>query len=71
MTDKKWTAKCISQIIALKIQIKQIDDLENDVKRYLRCINSMAKIDKDATIDSIFAAVRELNSLKKQRGVIF
>lgn len=71
MSEKKWTSKCIKHIIELKIQTKQIDDLQSDVKDFLRYINSMAKADKDATIDAIFYAVREINNLPKQKGVIF
>ena len=69
LTEKVWSAKCINEIISLKIKKNDLSDMNQVVKRLLAYINSMTKYDRGITIDCIFNAVNRINDLNKKKEV--
>lgn len=69
MTEKAWSAKCINEIINIKIKKNDLSDMNQVVKKLLTYINSMSKYDRGVTIDCIFNAVNKINDVPKKREV--
>src|SRR3990167_6270197 len=57
LAEKTWSAKCIGEIIAIKVRRNDLEDMQEVVKKLLAYINNMSKYDRGVTIDCIFNAV--------------
>jgi hypothetical protein len=69
MSEKAWSAKCINEIISIKIKKNHLDDMIEVVKKLLTYINNMSKYDRGITIDCIFNAVNKISNLAKKKEV--
>lgn len=61
LSEKAWSAKCINEIISLKIKRNDMEDMVQVVKRLLTYIHNMSKHDRSVTIDCIFNTVNKIN----------
>jgi hypothetical protein len=69
MSEKAWSAKCINEIINIKIKKNDLDDMNEVIKKLLAYINNMSKYDRGITIDCIFNAVNKIGNLAKKKEV--
>lgn len=69
MTEKTWSAKCINEIINIKIKKNDLDDMNEVIKKLLTYINNMSKYDRGITTDCIFNAVNKIGNLAKKKEV--
>lgn len=67
LAEKTWSAKCIGEIIAIKVRRNDLEDMPEVVKKLLAYINNMSKYDRGVTIDCIFNAVNRISKLDKKR----
>lgn len=67
LAEKTWSAKCIGEIIGIKVRRNDLEDMPEVVKKLLAYINNMSKYDRGVTIDCIFNAVNRIPRLDKKR----
>lgn len=68
-TEKNWSAKCINEIITLKVKKQDLADIDQVVSKLLTYINNMSRYDRGITTDCIFSAVSKIGDLEKKKQV--
>ena len=67
--DKEYTAKCITEIIKLKVDNKDFEGFEDSVRKLLRAMNCMSKHEQRTTINSISNVVSKMGNMKQEKAV--
>lgn len=71
MSEKEYTAKCITAIIKLKVDNKDFEGFDDSVRKLLRAMNCMSKHEQRSTINSISSVVSKMGNLKQEKSVSF
>lgn len=69
LSEKTWSAKCINEIINLKVKRQDLGDIDQVVAKLLTYINNMTRYDRGITTDCIFSAVSKIGDLEKKKLV--
>lgn len=67
LAEKTWSAKCIAEIIGIKVKRNELQDLSEVVQKVLTYVHNMSRYDRGVTVDCIFAAVNRISDTEKRR----
>ena len=67
LTEKAWSAKCIAEIISIKVKRNELKDLAEVVHKLLTYVHNMTRYDRGVTVDIIYAAVNKIPDIEKRR----
>lgn len=69
LENKEYTAKCITEIIKLKVDNKDFDKFEESVRKLLRAMNCMSKHEQRGTINSISGVLSKIGNIQQKKSV--